>query len=429
MTRFRRGIMGLGGAVLAALLLVWLGEVVMARRGMEAGDVSQAVGSYVGQSAPGLQYVVVDAEGTLFDWAGGWARIADGIEMTGETTLMAYSMTKTLTAVAVLQLVERGLVDLDAPLDDLLQDTPYGGRGITTRQLLAHTSGIPNPIPLRWAHLSSESAAFDEDAALQRVLARHPRLASTPGATFRYSNIGYWLLGKVIERASGRPYEDYVRDEVLTPLRISGGTGFAISDARHASGYLARRSFLNLAKGFLMERKFWSGYEGRWLRFESHHLNGPSFGGLIGSAGDFARFLQDQLQPRSVLLGPEGRRLLESRQNDAGGPIDMTLGWHVGRSNGVRYLFKEGGGGGFHSEMRLYPDLGIATVVMVNGTEFDSSAFLNRVDPAFHGRARSGPRVDIQAPPLSHVVTTSPAAPASDHLAPHDRAGAGGHLR
>jgi hypothetical protein len=61
----------------------------------------------------------------------------------------------------------------------------------------------------------------------------------------------------------------------------------------------------------------------------------------------------------------------------------MTLGWHVGETRGVRYFFKEGGGGGFHAEMRLYPTQGIASVVMVNNTQFDSSAFLNRVDSAF----------------------------------------------
>ena len=61
----------------------------------------------------------------------------------------------------------------------------------------------------------------------------------------------------------------------------------------------------------------------------------------------------------------------------------MTLGWHVGETSGTSYFFKEGGGGGFHSEMRLYPIENIASVVMVNSTEFDSTKFLNRMDGAF----------------------------------------------
>ena len=61
----------------------------------------------------------------------------------------------------------------------------------------------------------------------------------------------------------------------------------------------------------------------------------------------------------------------------------MTLGWHIGETQGVRYFFKEGGGGGFHAEMRHYPTKGLASVFMVNSTQFDSSGFLNRVDSDF----------------------------------------------
>jgi hypothetical protein len=61
----------------------------------------------------------------------------------------------------------------------------------------------------------------------------------------------------------------------------------------------------------------------------------------------------------------------------------MTLGWHVGETDGTVYFFKEGGGGGFHSEMRLYPTKGIASVVMANSVELNSTKFLNRVDSVF----------------------------------------------
>ena len=125
---------------------------------------------------------------------------------------------------------------------------------------------------------------------------------------------------------------------------------------------------------------------GDWLRLKIHYLNGPAFGGLVGTARGFSLFLQDQLRKESVLLGRETRRLLETRQADsAGRPISMTLGWHIGELHDLEYLFKEGGGGGFHSEMRLYPARGIATVVMANSTEFNSTKFLNRVDRKFLG--------------------------------------------
>jgi hypothetical protein len=140
----------------------------------------------------------------------------------------------------------------------------------------------------------------------------------------------------------------------------------------------------NMIKGFVTDSALWGEYEGNWLRLNPFHLNGPAFGGLVGTARGFGVLLQDQLRAQSVLLGPEMKRLLESPQttND-GKPLAMTLGWHIGETNGIRYFYKEGGGGGFRAEMRIYSHRGIGSVVMVNRTEFSSTAFLNRVDSPF----------------------------------------------
>ncbi len=348
--------------------------------------MTHVLDQYAGSQVPGLQYIVVEAAGTLFEYAGGWSDIQNQKAMTLETTLMAYSMTKTFTAIAILQLVEQGRIGLDDEVDRYLSDNPYSGCHITVCQLLDHTSGLPNPIPLRWVHLAEEDASFDEDAALAQVLHGNPDLASEPGDKFAYSNIGYWLLGKIVEQLTGQSYPDYVRANVLLPLGLSAPEmDFVILDqARHANGYLAKYSLTNLVKGFVTDSQFWGGYEGNWLRLKSHYLNGPSFGGLVGTARGFACFLQDQLRSESVLFSPETKRLLETQQIDsAGKPIPMTLGWHIGETKGVAYFFKEGGGGGFHSEMRLYPAKGIASVVMVNSTTFNSTKLLYRVDGAF----------------------------------------------
>jgi D-alanyl-D-alanine carboxypeptidase len=350
------------------------------------------LGRYAGSRVPGLQYLIVTADATRFEYAGGWADIRNRRAMTLDTTMMAYSMTKTFTAVAVLQLVGRGTLGLDDTIGGRWTLPVPGAAHITVRELLDHTSGLPNPIPLRWVHLADEDATFDEDGALSRVFREHPKLQNAPGRKFAYSNLGYWFLGKIVEQATGRAFRDYVKTNVLEPLGLSDrDLGFGISNPeRHANGYLAKYSLMNLIKGFLTDRKFWGAYEGRWFRFQSHYPNGPAFGGLVGTGGAFSRFLQDQLRADSVLLGREGKRLLETQQLDGGGrPIPMTLGWHLGETSGTDYLFKEGGGGGFHSEMRLYPAHGIGSVVMANDTEFQSTKFLNRFDRAFlEGEAR-----------------------------------------
>jgi D-alanyl-D-alanine carboxypeptidase len=336
--------------------------------------------------APGLQYMVTKETHTIFEYTNGWADVQNRRPMTLDTTMMAYSMTKVFTAIAILQLAEQGKLDLNVGLDSYLADTPYTGHNITIRQILDHTSGIPNPIPLRWVHLTEEHPIFNEESALARVLHDHPKLAFEPGQRFAYSNVGYWLLGKIVERAAGKTYTDYLRTAIIEPLGLSSQEmNFAIPDpTRHAKGYLAKYSFTNLLKSFITDRKFWGGYEGNWLRLKSHYPNGPSFGGLVGTARSFTCFLQDQLRTKSVLLNNDTRQLLETRQtNKENQPIAMTLGWHIGETNDSMYFFKQGGGGGFHSEMRIYRSTGIASVVMTNSTTFNSTGFLNQADREF----------------------------------------------
>lgn len=347
--------------------------------------IENVLNRYASQ-VPGLQYIVTSEVCVLFEYAGGWADIQNQKPMTLDTTMMGYSMTKAFTAVAILQLVEQGKLELSDEMDYYLADTSYAGHHITIRQLLDHTSGIPNPIPLRWVHPVDDDASFDEDAALAQVLRENPKLTFEPGQKFAYSNVGYWLLGKIAERATRQAYPDYLRANVINPLGLSPQEmGFTIPDpARHAKGYLAKFSLTNLLKGFVTDRKFWGGYEGNWLRIKNHYPNGPAFGGLVGTARGFAYFLQDQLRTESVLFEPETKRLLETQQTDKNGqPIPMTLGWHIGGTNSSTYFFKEGGGGGFHSEMRIYPRKGIASIVMANSTTFDATSFLNQMDGAF----------------------------------------------
>jgi len=317
----------------------------------------------------------------ISSYAGGLADIRTDRAMTAQTPMMAYSMSKTITAVAVLTLAADGRLELDAPLEDYVGH-PYGA-GVTIRRLLSHTAGLPNPIPLSWIHPESAHAGFDEGRALAEVLRRYSRTSSPPGTRYRYSNIGYWLLGPVVARVSGQGFEGYVGQHVFRPI----GIGAELLDYTNpvspvASGYLEKWSLLNLVRPFLIDRQYIDRYDGAWLRIRPHYLNGAAFGGLVGTAEGFGRFLTDQLQEHSAILDDRARRWLYERQTTMDGrPVPMTLGWHVGEVGGTPVWFKEGGGGGFHAMMRLYPARGVGSVIISNATAFDVAAALDTVDP------------------------------------------------
>ena len=278
-------------------------------------------------------------------------------------------------------------VRLDDPIDAYLETQPYGPK-VTVRHLLSHTSGIPNPIPLRWVHPAEHPDPFNERAALARVLRRHTKRLFSPGSRYKYSNLGYWLLGRIVEHASGEPFQSFVRDHILQRLGITPQElGYVVPDFQnHAKGYLEKYSFMNLVKRLVVSSELIGGYEGRWLRLNDHYVDGAAFGGLVGTAEGFGKFLQDQLRPHSAIFGDTTRRLFYAPQRiNKGMSIPVTLGWHIGTVNGVRFFYKEGGGGGFHSMMRVYPSAAIGTIIMTNATGFNVRKLLDEVDPRWRG--------------------------------------------
>lgn len=331
---------------------------------------------------PGLQYLHVSPESVLFSYVDGLARVAGNVPVTRATTFNGFSVTKTFTAVAILQLVERKLVDLDQSAQKYLPPFPYP-ESVTVRQLLAHSSGIANPIPLRWIHLDDEHATFDRNAFFARVYRQHPRLTHGPDAKFAYSNLGYQLLGELIESVTAMPYEQYITENILDRIGVSHvDLGFAMNPALHARGYHKRMSLSYPILGFLMDRaRSFEGREGAWEMFRPYHMNGAAYGGLIGSAAGFARFLQALLDDRQALLTSASMAQLFTEHRLVNGkPSGMALAWFTGRLDGERYLHHAGGGGGYYAELRLYPRLKRASVLLFNRTGMSNVNFLDRVD-------------------------------------------------
>lgn len=333
-------------------------------------------------AAPGLQYVAVDGRGLIHAETVGLAAVDGGRPMRAGTAQLAYSMSKTVTAAAVVKLAEQGLLGIDDPVSKFLPWQPYGP-AVTIRQLLTHTGGLPNPLPLRWVHPASSHAAFDARAALRRTVGTHPRPAAPPGTRFAYSNLGYWLLGEVVEKAAGLGFASCVCEQILAPLGIRPALlGYEATDPGSlASGHLERYSLLGVVAPWLVDGALLGPRSGRWVTIREHYPDGAAFGGLVGCAAGFAPFLQDQLRDEPVLWRRETRDLFMAPQRDARGrPLPMTLGWHVEDGAEGRVLYKEGGGCGFHGLMRVYPSAGLASVVMTNATSSPVRRLLDRVD-------------------------------------------------
>ena len=246
--------------------------------------------------------------------------------------------------------------------------------------LAEQSSGIPNPIPINWLHLHEDSSSFNEDDTLQKTLLKYKTTSFKPGSNYAYSNISYWLLGRVIEKVSGRSYCNFMREEIFAPLNIGEEElDCGVKTLKnHAKGYLNRFSILGFFFRLLGSKKILGEKIGPWQAFRLVQHFGPAYGGLNGTLRGTAAFLQDLLRKEPRLLSLNSRKLFFAlRKTPEGKTLPTTLGWHNCGNGKVLCLGKAGGGPGTFSNIRVYPEHGIATVLLVNSLNVNESDINN----------------------------------------------------
>jgi len=167
--------------------------------------------------APGLAVVVLRGNDTLLARGYGYADLEDRAPATPRTVFRIGSVTKQFTAALVMQLVQEGRIALDDTIQRFLPDYPVQGHRVTIRHLLTHTAGIkaytslPDVLRLLRTDLSEDS--------LVAMFASKP-FDFAPGDRYRYNNSGYYLLGVIVERVTGRPYDELLRERLFQPLGL-----------------------------------------------------------------------------------------------------------------------------------------------------------------------------------------------------------------
>ncbi len=328
------------------------------------------------REAPAVAAAAVRGERIDFLGAEGAADLSTRAPATRDTAWLWFSVTKLLTATAVMQLAEQGRVDLDRPVRDYVPSFAVENRWWrepTVRHLLSHSAGLPNPVPITWIHLAAEEGPpLDEMVA--GLLARHGRLESEPGSRYAYSNVGYLVLGQVVERASGERYPDYVKRHILDVLGMTGA-GFAWPRGPVATGYARTYSLMGLAGWLLLDGRFLGERRNGFTALHPFLLDGAPYGGLVGTVPDLARFLAAHLnggawQGRRILAEASAAAMRTRQADLRGRPMPIGLGWHPGSMGGEAYWYHLGGGGGFKSELRLYPERRYGIAVVANETSF-----------------------------------------------------------
>jgi CubicO group peptidase (beta-lactamase class C family) len=315
--------------------------------------------------------IVRDGALELFDGRG-FADIALSTPITEDTVFRIGSVTKPFTAIAVMQLYERGLIDLDAPANDYLRAYPLvpaqaGFRPATVRHLLTHTAGIPEARHV-WDLLHPEAGPFEGRPPILSVQAGEPlpplaehfrgglRIVAQPGTVFAYSNHGFATLGQIVEDMSGMALERYFRERIFEPLAMED------TDLLRSERLASR-----LATGYSLGPRGAAAVPDRdWI--------GAGGGGIFSTTRDIARFAAALMggganEHGSILEPASLATMFEPHHR----PDPRLPGWGLGFSRAQagrhRIVGHDGILPGFNSELLVAPGDGIALIAFTNGSK------------------------------------------------------------
>jgi serine beta-lactamase-like protein LACTB, mitochondrial len=298
------------------------------------------------QKIPGMSVALVVGGRMLWSNGYGLSDVENSVPAKASTVYRLASVSKPITATAVMQLVERGRIDLDAPVQKYCPAFPEKQWPVTTRQVLGHLSGIRHyksdeefNSTRRYESITEALAMFKDDPLLHE-----------PGAKYSYTTFGYSVLGCEVEGASGMKFADYVRENIFVPAGMDRIRVDSVAEIipNRAQGY--RRT----AAGELLNSP---------LADNSYKVPG---GGFVSTVEDLARFAvalqSDKLLKRATL-----EQMFTRQKTNDGKETNYGLGWGVNtRAGGQRIIGHSGAQQRVSTFLHMQPEQGLAVVIMAN---------------------------------------------------------------
>jgi CubicO group peptidase (beta-lactamase class C family) len=342
-----------------------------------AARVDSLVAAYQRETgAPGVSVAVIRGGRDTLAFGGyGVANVENGVPATAATVYPIASLTKQFTAAAVMQLVEEKRIALDDPIGRYLPDLPAGWRGIRIRQLLNHTSGIPDSPVLTREELMPDSVV---------ALAGKKPMQFPPGTRWSYSNVGYLVLGLLVEKVSEERYTDYLDRRILRPNGLKA-TRYCDEEAiipLRASGYVRHGDVVNAPYNSAV----------------------PSFsaGGLCSTVGDLAAW--NRALATGHVVSPASYARMATAE---GAAVSKSYGYGliVAPFEGHRMAGHGGTLAGFSSASAYLPDDSLSVTVLTNlGAGNPSKLLLDIVRIALPA---SPSRASTETPPTARQAGRS----------------------
>jgi CubicO group peptidase (beta-lactamase class C family) len=301
---------------------------------------------------PGFALAIVENQKIVYAAGFGVKSLATREPITAQSLFHMASITKPFVATSIMQLSEKGKIDLDAPVVKYLpyfriKDDRYAS--ITVRQMLSHISGMPDVEDYEW-----DKPQYDENALERYVKSlTNKSLIAAPGTKFQYSNMAYEVLGDVIAKVSGKSFEDYVKHHILEPLKMQTST---LLVKRANPQFLTTPHVLGSSYDVEVSKVF-----------PYNRMHSPS-STLYSNVLDMSRWAMANLNRGEL----DGKRILKSSTYNlmwkpAGEQWQQIgISWFLRKYKDYPTVTHSGGDTGFVSNLVLIPEKGIAVVMMSN---------------------------------------------------------------
>lgn len=334
-----------------ALFILFMGTTATAQRTDQFDRI--ILSQMQEDSVPGVTLLISKNGKTLKSKGYGLANLEHKIPAKPVTRYELASISKPVTATAIMLLAEQGKLSLDSSVAAYIPGAPDVYRQITIRQLMSHTGGVPSDHYVHtklYAPSLLRYSAKDQWNDLFKI-----KPANAPGAKFLYSNAGYFLQGAIIEQVSGQTYKQFVQENILDKAGMNQ-TAFLNGDSLvpdRAQGYTKRKS--------------------KWVRFSletvMQSLDANGFSGLISTAGDLVRFCEALSAGNIIKHGLLDTMMVPVKLNDgslAGSVTNrsqMGLGWFLKDIKGRKCIFHSGHTG---TVLLYFPAEKLAVVILSN---------------------------------------------------------------
>ncbi|MEW6736312.1 MAG: serine hydrolase, partial [Acidobacteriota bacterium] len=365
--------------------------------------LTKEVDSYLGaimasRPIPGIAVGIVKGDRLIFSKGYGTRHLQEGGDVVPEMVFHTASVSKTFVATAIMQLVEKGQIELDAPVTRYLPHFTLAdnrAQQITIGHLLSHTSGMASDIEGGewWKSPELDELALDR---FVRSLSNRS-LLSQPGEKWHYSNLAYEVLGDVIAKVSGKSFEEYIDSNILKPLGMTNSTFLAYQGQPAMLAWPHRGSLIPDVSTI----------------YPYNRARAPS-SALKSNVPDLARWLamnlnKGEVQGTKILSSSLLEKMWQSQAEVDGSEIEMGLGWFLREHRGSRMVVGPGTDPGFHSLIGFLPEHSVGVIVLMN---YDGQSRMEAVEIADGildiglGRKPEIPSASI-AIPLAKVLARS----------------------